>query len=185
MLWSGCRRPTLGPHTEPTHRRSTPDGCTAGEASSSGEIPDETAGPFPGDGSNGVNVLTQSGIVRSDITHSIGSGSAVAAGVPLTIKLKVIDLSADGKALAGAVVYLWHCDREGRYSMYSEGVTQENYLRGIQKAGADGTVTFTSIYPAAYSGRWPHIQFEYGFSLQPARLTGSVTGYPVNLTVPV
>jgi protocatechuate 3,4-dioxygenase beta subunit len=133
-----------------------------------GEIPEETAGPFPGDGSNGVNVLTQSGIVRSDITGSIGPGSAVAAGVPLTIKLKVIDLSDDGKALAGAAVYLWHCDQEGRYSMYSDGVTGENYLRGIQKAGADGVVTFTSIYPAAYSGRWPHVHFEVYPSLEQA-----------------
>ena len=38
-----------------------------------GEIPEETAGPYPGDGSNGVNVLSESGIVRSDITSSFGS----------------------------------------------------------------------------------------------------------------
>jgi len=32
-------------------------------------IPTETAGPYPGDGTNGngINALTQSGIVRSDI----------------------------------------------------------------------------------------------------------------------
>jgi protocatechuate 3,4-dioxygenase beta subunit len=125
-----------------------------------GEIPEETAGPYPGDGSNGVNVLAESGIVRSDITQSFGTASGVAAGVRLTIKLKVIDLSDDGKALAGSAVYLWHCDRAGRYSLYSEGVTEENYLRGVQEADADGYVTFTSIYPAAYSGRWPHIHFE-------------------------
>ena len=57
-------------------------------------------------------------------------------------------------------MYLWHCDREGRYSMYSQGVEDENYLRGVQEAGADGKVTFTSIFPACYSGRWPHIHFE-------------------------
>jgi hypothetical protein len=34
---------------------------------SSGEIPDETAGPYPGDGSNGPDVLEESGIIRSDI----------------------------------------------------------------------------------------------------------------------
>ena len=38
-----------------------------------GEIPEETAGPYPGDGSNGANVLTESGVVRSDITSSFGS----------------------------------------------------------------------------------------------------------------
>ena len=52
-----------------------------------GEIPEETAGPYPGDGSNGVNVLTESGIVRSDITSSFGSASGVAEGVPTTVKL--------------------------------------------------------------------------------------------------
>ena len=31
-----------------------------------GEIPEETAGPYPADGSNGVDVLSESGVVRSD-----------------------------------------------------------------------------------------------------------------------
>ena len=44
--------------------------------------------------------------------------------------------------------------------MYSSGITQENYLRGVQIADADGKVTFTSIIPGCYSGRWPHIHFE-------------------------
>ena len=57
-------------------------------------------------------------------------------------------------------MYVWHCDREGRYSMYSEGIADENYLRGVQVAGDDGRLTFTSIFPGAYSGRWPHIHFE-------------------------
>jgi protocatechuate 3,4-dioxygenase beta subunit len=44
--------------------------------------------------------------------------------------------------------------------MYSEGVEDENFLRGVQIADADGTVTFTSIFPACYDGRWPHMHFE-------------------------
>jgi hypothetical protein len=39
---------------------------SSGATSSAGEIPDETAGPYPGNGSNGPNVLSMSGIVRSD-----------------------------------------------------------------------------------------------------------------------
>ena len=31
-------------------------------------IPEETGGPFPGDGSNGPDVLTENGVVRKDIT---------------------------------------------------------------------------------------------------------------------
>ena len=109
------------------------------------ETPEETAGPYPGDGSNGVNVLSESGIVRSDIRCSFGSSTTTAPGVPLTITLKVVDQT--GAAQAGHAVYLWHCDRDGKYSMYT--VANENYLRGVQETAADGTVTFTSIFPAA------------------------------------
>ena len=122
-------------------------------------MPDETGGPYPGDGSNGVNVLDDSGIVRSDIRSSFGSSTTVAEGVPLTIELTVRD-AATGSALVGAGVYLWHCDRDGNYSLYSRGLENENYLRGVQATDAIGTVRFTSIYPACYSGRWPHIHFE-------------------------
>jgi protocatechuate 3,4-dioxygenase beta subunit len=65
-------------------------------------------------------------------------------------------------------VYLWHCDREGRYSMYSSGAENENDLRGVQETDADGRVTFTSIFPACYSGRWPHIHFEVYASVDDA-----------------
>lgn len=134
-----------------------------------GEIPEETAGPYPGDGSNGVNVLTESGVVRSDLTTSFGSASGVAEGVPVTIRLKVLDLDGeDATVMAGAAVYLWHCDREGRYSMYDEEVVDENYLRGVQETDADGRVEFTSIFPACYDGRWPHMHFEVYESLDAA-----------------
>jgi protocatechuate 3,4-dioxygenase beta subunit len=137
---------------------------TAGASSSSGtsgsEIPDETAGPYPGDGSNGPDALEQSGIVRSDIRSSFGSSSGTAEGVPMTLELTIQDLANGSAAFAGTAVYVWHCDREGRYSMYSNGATDQNYLRGVQIADADGKVRFTSIYPACYDGRWPHIHFE-------------------------
>ncbi|GAA3216594.1 intradiol ring-cleavage dioxygenase [Dactylosporangium siamense] len=139
---------------------SSSTGTSAGSTGSSGEIPDETAGPYPGDGSNGPNVLQQSGIVRSDIRSSFGTASGTAQGVPMTLELTIKDLANGGKAFAGVAVYVWHCDREGRYSLYSEGVTDQNYLRGVQVADAAGKVRFTSIFPACYSGRWPHIHFE-------------------------
>ena len=129
-------------------------------ATSCAVIPQETGGPFPGDGSNGPNVLAQSGIVRQDIRSSFGSSSTVAAGVPLTIDLTIQDAAKSCVPLSGAAVYLWHCDRDGAYSLYSNGVTGENYLRGVQAADSKGLVTFKSIFPACYSGRWPHIHFE-------------------------
>jgi protocatechuate 3,4-dioxygenase beta subunit len=132
-------------------------------------IPGETAGPYPGDGSNGVNVLKESGVVRSDITKSFGSASGVAEGIPLTITLTVVDAASGCETpKKGAAVYLWHCDRDGNYSLYSEGVTEENYLRGVQETDDKGQVTFTSIFPACYSGRWPHIHFEVYGSLDDA-----------------
>jgi protocatechuate 3,4-dioxygenase beta subunit len=123
-------------------------------------IPEETAGPFPGDGSNGPDVLTLTGIVRGDIRTSFAGASGTAEGVPLTIKLAIQDVGNNCAPIAGAAVYLWHCDQQGRYSLYSQGVTDQNYLRGVQEADANGVVTFTSIFPACYSGRWPHIHFE-------------------------
>jgi protocatechuate 3,4-dioxygenase beta subunit len=142
---------------------------TAGGSTSSGAvIPEETAGPFPGDGSNGPNVLNQSGIVRSDITSSFGSSSTVAKGVPLQVKLKILESAKSGAALAGAAVYLWHCDIDGRYSLYSQGVANENYLRGVQEAATDGWLSFKTIFPGAYSGRWPHMHFEVYRSLADA-----------------
>lgn len=136
-----------------------------------GEIPEETAGPYPADGSNGVNVLSESGVVRSDIRSSFGGSSGVAEGVALTFSLTVIDVTSasdPGSAVAGAAVYAWHCDRDGNYSMYDGAAQQENYLRGVQETDADGTVTFTSIFPGCYSGRWPHIHFEVYPSLADA-----------------
>jgi len=123
-------------------------------------IPEETAGPFPGDGSNGPDVLAQSGVVRKDITSSFGTSTTVATGVPLTIRFAILDLAKACAPLAGAAVYVWHCDQAGRYSMYSQGAENENYLRGVQAAGDDGMVEFQSVFPACYQGRWPHVHFE-------------------------
>ena len=157
---------TLGASTATATTTSSGDASVA-------EVPEETAGPYPADGSNGVNVLTESGIVRSDITRSFGTGSAVAAGVPLTIAMTVLDVQAGGTPVQGAAVYAWHCDREGRYSLYDSALTNENYLRGVQATDASGKVTFTSIFPACYSGRWPHIHFEVYPSLAEAQAAGS------------
>lgn len=128
-------------------------------ATSDGEIPQETNGPYPADGTTDVNVLTESGIVRSDITSSLDGGTTV-DGVPLNMTLTVTDMANDGVPFEGAAVYVWHCDAQGLYSMYSEGVEDETYLRGIQVADANGEVTFETIVPGCYTGRWTHIHFE-------------------------
>ena len=150
---------------EPTAR------ATASGATSSGDcatIPGETAGPFPGDGSNGPNLLTESGVVRSDIRQSIGSANGTAQGIPVTLTLTVVDAANGCRPYEGAAVYLWHCDRDGGYSMYSPAVASENYLRGVQAADGSGELTFTTILPGAYPGRYPHAHFEVYESLAAA-----------------
>ena len=158
---AGCAAEDVENVTRTTPAPPTTTSSTSTDTAATDEIPEETAGPYPGDGSNGPDILSQSGVVRSDITSSFGAASGVAAGVPLTIRLKVMDTSGDEVVpMEGAAVYLWHCDRDGNYSMYSSAVANENYLRGVQAADATGGLEFTSIFPAAYSGRWPHIHFE-------------------------
>jgi protocatechuate 3,4-dioxygenase beta subunit len=173
QLLTGCASATAQGDSSPTFlpvvatsatEMTTPAAtATTAPAECVSEIPQETAGPYPADGSNAsgqsLNALALSGIVRQDIRTSLGTGNMV-AGVPLTIELTLVDSSGDCAPLAGYAVYLWHCDRDGNYSMYSSGVTDEDYLRGVQAADSSGKLTFTSIFPGCYSGRWPHIHFE-------------------------
>ncbi len=146
------------------------DGGSSGTGTSGSctSIPEETAGPFPGDGSNGPNALALSGIVRSDIRASLGGSSAVADGVPLALTLTLVNPAAACAPVVGAAVYLWHCDALGRYSLYSAGVTAESWLRGVQVTDALGQVRFSTIFPGCYSGRWPHIHLEVYPSLATA-----------------
>lgn len=139
---------------------------TATECSTA--APEETAGPYPGDGSNGPNVLIESGIVRQDIRSSFGAYTGTAAGVPTTISLTLCDLTKSCAVGTGLAVYVWHCDRDGEYALYGRNTTNQNYLRGVQVADANGSVSFSSIFPACYSGRWPHVHFEVFDSLESA-----------------
>lgn len=150
-------------------------GAAAGSAvaaSAGAEIPSETAGPFPADGTNGPNVLTENGILRNDITTSVGSRSGTAEGVATTIQLTVVD-AATGDPLPGAAVYLWHCTADGRYSLYE--ITDQNYLRGVQVADNAGKVSFTTVFPGCYAGRWPHCHFEIYDSVDAATAGNQAT----------
>ncbi|WP_440710838.1 intradiol ring-cleavage dioxygenase [Herbiconiux sp. YIM B11900] len=157
---AACTTGTSGSSASGSTATAT-SGATTGSASGlpAGEIPDETAGPYPGDGSNGADVLEESGVVRSDIRSSIGGGTT-AAGVPMALSLTILDMANGDAPFQDVAVYVWHCDAHGDYSMYSEGIENETYLRGVQVADSTGTVSYTSIFPACYSGRWPHIHFE-------------------------
>ncbi len=138
---------------------TTTAGSTAATVTDCTIIPTETGGPFPGDGSNGPDVLAESGVVRKDITTSFDGKSGTADGVPYTMQFTVVNVEDGCKPMTGGAIYVWHCDREGNYSMY-QNASDQNYLRGVQELDANGVATFTSIFPACYSGRWPHVHFE-------------------------
>ena len=114
--------------------------------------PQETQGPYPL-----LAILSNAAMVRSDITEG-------KTGVPLRLTLTIQDLSGGCTPVAGAAAYIWHCDKDGLYSGYSNsqnaGQAGLTYLRGIQVSDANGQVQFTTIYPGWYAGRITHIHFQ-------------------------
>lgn len=155
---------SVTPTPSPTATPTPTSGCVVD--------PTETNGPYPADGTNtssGLtsNALTAANVVRSDLRPSfIGSSTAVAAGVQLTLTLTVVNVNSSCAPLAGYAVYLWHCDRDGKYSLYD--LPNESYLRGMGVTDANGQITFTTIFPGCYAGRWPHMHFEVFSSLSTA-----------------
>lgn len=110
--------------------------------------PTETAGPFP--------TITPGSLVRQDIRDD-------RTGVPLSIQIKVQNKNANCTALAGVLVDIWHCDKDGYYSEYggtnmqSMNYSGVHFLRGRQTTNQEGIVEFTSIFPGWYQGRATHI----------------------------
>lgn len=148
--------------------------------------PKETSGPYPADGTNRSSgatsdVLTRSGIVRSDIRRSFISTTTLARGVLVRLTLTLVDTKASCSPLSGYAVYLWHCDRAGGYSLYT--AASESYLRGVQITNAKGRITFTTIFPGCYSGRWPHMHFEI-FKSRAAATVGTKAVLTSQLAMP-
>lgn len=128
---------------------ATDTGSSSGSSTCS-VTPSETAGPFP--------TKSPSSLVKSDITSD-------RTGVPLTINITIQNKNASCAALAGALVDIWHCDKDGYYSEYGGTGMQSvdytgssyHFLRGRQTTNTNGLVNFTSIFPGWYSGRATHI----------------------------
>jgi protocatechuate 3,4-dioxygenase beta subunit len=136
-----CAKETLDATTSGT-------GIGTGSTGACAVSPSETAGPFP--------TKTPSSLVTNDIRSD-------RTGVPFTINITINNSNASCAALAGAIVDIWHCDKDGYYSEYggtgmqSANFTSVHFLRGRQVSNANGLVSFTSIFPGWYSGRAPHI----------------------------
>ena len=122
-------------------------GCGSGtHAASAGAcppVPSETAGPFV----DKAGMRGDAAFHRRDIREGRD-------GVPLILVLTVVDTACH--PLSGYDVEIWHCDKGGVYSEYGAGAGA-TFLRGFQTSGADGTVTFQTVYPGWYPGRATHI----------------------------
>ncbi len=103
-------------------------------------------------------------------------------GLPLTVKLRLTSANS-GRAAAGRAVYLWHSDADGAYSLYSPGLTGENYLRGVQVSDENGWITFTSIFPGVAPGIWPHLHVEVYPSVEQA-VNSADRQYAARLALP-
>jgi protocatechuate 3,4-dioxygenase beta subunit len=131
--------------------------------------PSMTEGPY------WVDEMLRRFDVRANTASASSSAGAVQAGVPLTLRINVLD-AANGGAINGAHVDIWHANAYGLYSDESGQQTGggtsggdtsgQNFLRGYQITGVDagadtspvnGQVSFKTIWPGWYSGRAIHI----------------------------
>jgi protocatechuate 3,4-dioxygenase beta subunit len=164
---TGAATPTTSGATGAVSATSTAASATTDAGAEFLDFPEETNGPFPADGSNDdgngnlANVLSDARVIRSDITANL-DGTDVQPGIPMALTMVI---GSGGAALAGAAVYVWHCSRDGHYSVYNSGMnggdfSGSTWFRGVQVADATGAVTFDTIFPGRYQGRATHIHFE-------------------------
>ncbi len=132
-------------------------GCTT--------TPSETKGPFP--------IKTPSQLVQANIKSD-------RAGVALLMNITVQNKNNSCSPLAGVLVDVWHCDKDGDYSEYGSSATL-HFLRGRQTTDANGNVSFLSVYPGWYNGRAPHIHVEV-LSSSGSSLLVTQIAFPENIS---
>lgn len=162
-------------------------GSTAGAQAARlcGVTPTEIRGPFPADGVGGhdraINVLDLDGVVRRDIRSAFAGLTGDAPGAPLELVLRLVSAGEACAPRPSHAIYVWMCDARGNYSLYNR--PEVNWLRGLQRADAQGVARFTAIVPGCYGGRAPHLHLEVFSSLADARagaapLLVSQLGFP-------
>lgn len=164
-----CSKDVSGATTSGSDSTTTSTGTTSNSCT---DTPVEEAGPFP--------THTPSSLVTNNITSD-------RTGVPLTIKITINNSNNSCSALSGAIVDIWHCDKDGNYSEYggsqmqSTNYTSVHFLRGRQTTNSSGLVTFTSIYPGWYSGRATHIHAHI-YSSDGTSLLVTQIAFPADVT---
>jgi protocatechuate 3,4-dioxygenase beta subunit len=141
----------------------TTTGSTTGSTTTSGTtgscvlIPEETVGPYPLFNDIASAAMYQ----REDITEG-------KTGVPLQLTLNIVEANNSCAPVTTAMVYIWHCDKDGYYSGYAQqgaDLRGQTFLRGVQTTDTNGQVTFATIFPGWYQGRATHIHFRVYLAL--------------------
>lgn len=147
-------------------------GTTATDDTSCTVSPSETKGPFP--------IKTPSQLVLENIKSD-------RVGVALLINLVIENKNNNCSPLAGVLVDVWHCDKDGNYSEYGGTSMQQtdytsvHFLRGRQTTDSKGAVSFLSIFPGWYQGRAPHVHVEVLSSTGSSLLVTQIA-FPENVT---
>ncbi len=149
-LMASCKKDD-DPSPDASSTSTTSSSSSSSSSTTSGSCtttPTETEGPFPTHSPASL-VLAD---IRSDRT-----------GVPLTVTITIQNKNNACSNLQGAIVDIWHCDKDGYYSEYggtgmqAVNFTNVHFLRGRQTTDANGQVGFKTIFPGWYSGRATHI----------------------------
>jgi protocatechuate 3,4-dioxygenase beta subunit len=149
----GCGDPQAAPAPSPSGSRLVDPMGVPLDSLSCILTPELDQGPFFVD-----ERLERSDLLAGETAPGITSGS------PLVLELGVYGVSgATCSPLTGALVDIWHADVNGLYSDTASGFIQptdttgETFLRAYQVVGADGVVTFQTIYPGWYATRTIHV----------------------------
>ncbi len=141
--------PTATPTTTATQATTVGDGNATPDCVLT---PEEIEGPF----------YTDVNLMRRDITDN-------KPGVALELQLTIVDADTCS-AISDATVDVWHADAGGLYSAFpgqgDDGDidnTGQSFLRGTQTTDANGTTTFSTVYPGWYRGRTTHIHIKVHF----------------------
>lgn len=136
-------------------------------------IPQETQGPYPL-----LSVLSDPAMTRRDITEG-------RPGVPLRVRLKLVDINANCAPIADAGLYLWHCDKDGVYSGYQQpgaNTVGQTFCRGLQYTDCNGEAEFLTMYPGWYPGRITHLHFQVYLTAGGAVTATSQIAFPQDVT---
>ena len=163
-LVAGCRpgsRGSAGASTTGSTGAPASAAATSAPAVTSSTLPSCVAKPELTVGPYFVDKQLNRADIRVEPTTGVAS-----PGQPLSLSFRVQQI-ANGQCtpLPNAMVDVWQCDAEGRYSGVNDRMVGFNtegkkFLRGYQVTDKNGNARFMTIYPGWYQGRAVHIHFK-------------------------